>query len=75
MEPNRCRAGWLKKPGVLTGPAALGVNTVLANTEPDATENMNEQYELILAGRTVAYLHWLFTAFRGLFGPGNKQVL
>lgn len=55
MEPNRCRAGWLKKPGVLTGPAALGVNTVLANAEPDAAENMNERYELTVTGRPVVY--------------------
>lgn len=42
---------------MLTGPAALGVNTVLANTEPDATENMNEHYELTLAGVSCGVSH------------------
>lgn len=44
-ELDRCRAGRLRQACVLTGLPALGVNTVLANTEPDATEKMNGQFE------------------------------
>lgn len=44
---------------MLTGRAALGVNAVLANTESDATEKMNEQYELTPTGRPVASQRWI----------------
>lgn len=40
-ERDRCRAGSLQQPCALTGLPALGVNTVLSNTQPDGTTSMS----------------------------------
>lgn len=48
-ELDRCRAGWLQRPGAPTG---LRLSTVLANREPDASEKMNDQ--------VWADPHWVF---------------
>lgn len=55
---------------MLTGRAALGVNAVLADTESDASEKMNEQYELTPTGCPVASQRWItYRVFGSLFGP------
>lgn len=75
-ELDRCGAGGLRQPSALTGLLALGVNTVLANTEPDVTGKMNDQYDWVSRGVSeVDYLRGGGGGGCSLFSPWNEHVL